>query len=39
MTSPTLGEEESAKRRRYSISLFSKIGDNGGGRGQKSQKK
>ena len=33
-----LGGGGSAKRRRYSISLFSKTGDKGGGMGQKSQK-
>ena len=33
-----LGEGGSSKRWRYSISIFGKMGDNWGGRGQKSQK-
>ena len=36
--SPTKGEGRPAKRWHYSISLFSKMGDKGEGRGQKSQK-
>ena len=36
--SPTKGEGRSAKRWHYSISLFSKMGDKGEGRGQNSQK-
>ena len=31
MTSPTLGEGRSAKRRRYTISIFSKMSDKGEG--------
>ena len=38
MMSPTKGEGRPAKRWHYSISLFSKMGDKGEGRGQKSQK-